>query len=370
MLSARQRMMALLKGQEPDALPLLADLNYWYDARVAQGRLDSRHEGPDGLIRLHEDLGCVYYYDYSEYSPNGSGVVKSWTDGVWEDQRKEGHETVHTLRTRSGELTCRTRYMQESYCAATVEYMVKKPEDLRIVREYMESLRFASDYEGFSRRDDYVGDRGLNIVVLPRSPLAVLMAWFAGVETTSYLSVDAPDEFEKTLDCIDRTWDPVFEMACKSPAFLFHFADNLSAENVGSLCARYLAPYYRRRVSQLHESGKIAVTHVDGKMRGLLGQITATGMDGIEALTTTPVGDVALEDLRKEAGSDQVLLWGGLPGALFSPPYGRDDILRQVETIHKVFGKSGRFIPGTADQVPPDADIELVRIAADALARG
>ena len=359
--------MAILQGRTPDALPLLADLTYWYSARVEDGSLDSRYEGQDGLIRLHEDLGCVYYYDYSEYSPNGSRVVKSWADGVEEEQQKDGCETVYTLRTRSGELTGRSRHLPQSYSEAIVEYMVKKPEDLKIIREYMASLRFAPDYEGFLQREDYIGERGITIVLLPQSPLAALTVRFAGVETTSYLSVDAPAEFKRTLECIDETWDSVFELACQSPAFLFHFADNLSAENVGGLCGRYLAPYYRKRVAQLHEAGKIAVTHLDGKIRGLLGQIADTGMDGIEALTTAPIGDIALEHLRGEAGNQHVILWGGLPGALFSYPYSRDDILRQVENIHQVFGKTRRFIPGTADQVPPDADIQLVRLAAETL---
>ena len=45
-------------------------------------------------------------------------------------------------------------------------------------------------------------------------------------------------------------------------------------------------------------------------------------------------------------------------------------IEKQVDDILRLFGCTGRFIPGTADQVPPDADIELVKIAAERLAGG
>ncbi len=369
MTSPRQRMMAILRGQEPDALPLLADLAYWFNAHREDGTLDSRYQHEEGYMRLHEDLGCVYYYDYANYSPDGFGVLTSSAEeDVETDERTHGHETVHILKTRSGELTARSIYVPASHSSALVEYWVKRPEDLRIIREYVESVRFSPDYEGFLKRDEHIGERGLSLACPPQSPLAVLMVRFAGVQTTSYLSVDAPDEFEKTLECIDQAWDPAFELMCESPAYLFHFADNLSAENVAGFCDRYLAPYYLKRVAQLHAAGKIAVTHLDGTIKGLLGRIAATGMDGVEALVPAPIGDVALEDIRSEAGSDEVILWGGLPGALFSHPYGTGDILRQVDTIRRVFGTTGRFIPGTADQVPPDADIELVRIASQALA--
>jgi len=54
-----------------------------------------------------------------------------------------------------------------------------------------------------------------------------------------------------------------------------------------------------------------------------------------------------------------------MPGALFAPPFGPDDVRRQVgEVIERHWG-SGKFILGVADQLPPNGDIELVRLVGE-----
>jgi hypothetical protein len=54
--------MAPFRGVKPDRPAWTADLTYWHDATQRAGRLDTRYEGLDGLLRLHLDLGvCAYY---------------------------------------------------------------------------------------------------------------------------------------------------------------------------------------------------------------------------------------------------------------------------------------------------------------------
>ena len=364
-MTLRERFLSLMRGETPDVLPLLADLSYWWTAQQVQGKLDSKYLGDEGYRLLHEDLGVVFYYDYE--------FGRIWDvsyDGVETENVTDGLDTVQCIRTSSGELSAKQRYIPSSYSSAHVEYLVKEPGDLKIACEYMESARYVPRFEAYVDRCNQVGESGVSCAILPRSPLAVLMVELAGVEATAYISMDAPEELQRTLDCIDRSLDPVFELACNSPAEIFHFTDNLSSENVGNMFNKYMAPYYTKRLELLHNAGKKAASHLDGTIKGLLGPLSATGIDAVEALTPMPVGDVGLAELRAEAGSDSVILWGGLPGALFSPCYGRGYIEQQVDDILRLFGRTGRFIPGTADQVPPDADIELVKMAAERLAGG
>ncbi len=100
--------------------------------------------------------------------------------------------------------------------------------------------------------------------------------------------------------------------------------------------------------------------HLDGTVRGLLPKLAAVGIDAIEALTPQPVGDLPVEAMRGVAGSDSVILWGGVPGAMFAPPYTRDDMKTYVLKVLKCW--SGQpFVLGVADQVLPDGDISMVR---------
>ncbi|MBN1863468.1 MAG: hypothetical protein JW808_01065 [Victivallales bacterium] len=104
--------------------------------------------------------------------------------------------------------------------------------------------------------------------------------------------------------------------------------------------------------------------HLDGTTRGLLQKITATGVDAIEALTPLPVGDVAIEEMRKLTGSDSIILWGGVPGAMFAPPYTWTDMKRHVEKLLDAW-RGTPFVVGVGDQVPSNGDITMVKRISD-----
>ena len=60
------------------------------------------------------------------------------------------------------------------------------------------------------------------------------------------------------------------------------------------------------------------------------------------------------------AGSDSVILWGGLPGVMFAPPYTWKDMEAHVEKLVAAW-QGTPFVVGVADQVPPDGDIGMVK---------
>ncbi|HEY3376013.1 MAG TPA: hypothetical protein VGL77_00840, partial [Armatimonadota bacterium] len=62
---------------------------------------------------------------------------------------------------------------------------------------------------------------------------------------------------------------------------------------------------------------------------------------------------------------DEMLILGGLPGAMFAPPFTADDIRQQVLEIIRLHKDSGRWMFGVADQVPPNGDIRLVKLVSD-----
>jgi uroporphyrinogen-III decarboxylase len=104
--------------------------------------------------------------------------------------------------------------------------------------------------------------------------------------------------------------------------------------------------------------------HNDGTLRGTLEKLAGAGVDCVDSVVPMPVGDVAVADLRGLAGDD-ILLLGGLPGAMFAPPFTAQDIETHVREIIRHHKDSGRFMFGVADQVPPNGDLALVRLVAD-----
>jgi hypothetical protein len=65
-------------------------------------------------------------------------------------------------------------------------------------------------------------------------------------------------------------------------------------------------------------------------------------------------------ELRELAGPD-VVLFGGMPGAMFAPQFPRDQVRRHFDSIVEHHWDHGRFVLGSADQIPPDGDMNLVR---------
>jgi hypothetical protein len=157
---------------------------------------------------------------------------------------------------------------------------------------------------------------------------------------------------------------PVLEAVAKLKPPLVHFPDNLSSDNLTTFFDAHMAQHYRQRLEFLHAAGVSCAVHLDGTIRGLLPRLAALGFDAIEALTPIPAGDVAVSDIRALAGQDRVILWGGVPGAMFVPPFTWDDVRRHVQSLLSAWAGTP-FILGVGDQVPPDGNLEFVRMIAD-----
>jgi len=97
---------------------------------------------------------------------------------------------------------------------------------------------------------------------------------------------------------------------------------------------------------------------MDGSLKPLLPFLRQVPWDGIEAATPVPQGDVTLEEL-KEAMGDLVLL-DGIPALYFLPHYPEEALVECVKRIVELFYP--RLILGISDELPPDGDIERVKL--------
>ena len=77
-------------------------------------------------------------------------------------------------------------------------------------------------------------------------------------------------------------------------------------------------------------------------------------------MTPLPAGDITVDEMTTIAGGDEVILWGGVPGAMFAPPYTWADMEHHIQKVLETWG-GRRFVLGVADQVPPNGDVEYCR---------
>lgn len=353
-MTSRERLLAAVAGRPVDRLPWTVDLYYYNEAMHKQGRFDARYEGVEGALLQYEELGIDPYFDYGAFP-----ACEFVHDGSACTYHQESENAVTTYSVGQRTLTGAMHYVSESFCWAPYKYPVENVDDLHILRDYLRSVHIIPNVERHRARQQQWGDRGLVSYGLPRSPLPAMLTEWAGVETTTYLYLDEPELFMDVLELLGALYDPLYTVTVDYRPSLVHFCDNISGETIGSFWDELMAPYYHRRLAQLHAAGIICVIHNDGTMRSALDRIAATGFDGAEALTPYPVGDVALGDLRRLAGRDDFVLWGMLPGAIFSTLWPEEDFRAYVDAVFTT--DLAPHILGSADQIPPDADINRVR---------
>jgi hypothetical protein len=358
----REALMQNLRGQSSGTAVWTADLSYWIAGRQADGTAKPSWATELGQLELCRELGTMPYYWYGKFWA-GQPV---YPNDIAITSHADGGDSRTTWRTPVGHISLDSRYCADSVSTAIVRYPVNTAEDLKVLLYLLEHRRLEpsnlADYH--ERMTLWAGYDGLPCLALPRSPLAALLVEWAGVENTVFLLADEPDLCARAMELMEEQESSILDALGELAPPLIHFADNLSANTVAGLFDRYMAGVYRRRVQRLHQAGVRCAVHLDGTIRGLLGPLVATGIDAVEALTPLPCGDVPLEDMRTLAGHDRVVLWGGVPGAMFAPPYTWKDMKVQVERLLASWGGTP-FVVGVADQIPPDGDITFCNKIAD-----
>ena len=347
-MNDRERILTLLSGDVPDRVPWFGDLAYWASALEWRGQVPENWQFTEDYYRFHRQLGVGFYlqgYWAFEALPRADVTI---------EEREEGDSRLRIVHTPLGTLHEIWKFSPESCSTAPIRHMINSPSDLPILRYWYDSLSYAPAPDEAIRRRPWIGDSGVVLCYLPRSPFMELTAILAGITNIVNLWMEVPDEFEETLRVMEASFDRAAKAALSVPADCFMIPENLSSEVVGRrFYERYVAPWERKWIARIHEAGKYSFIHMDGTLRGLLKQVSESGFDVIEAVTPQPAGDAAIQELRSLSGPDPIL-WGGLPGIYFTPLVSDAEFDRHVREVLEVMVEDKHMVLGVADQVPPD----------------
>lgn len=359
----------VLNGERSDGVIWTADLSYWINARQHDGTADPAWETEEGYLQLHRDLGVMPYYYYEKF-----WVAEAvYANTVRLCRENQGDREIRILETPVGSLREESVFLASSCCHGVVKHMVETEADLDVMLYVLEHRtlepRNLEDYP--RRRELWAGYGGLPCLGMPRSPLSALAYEWAGLQSMVMLMFDCEDKVMQALALLEAQEEPILqavrELAAPQAAQtggqappLVHFPDNLSSDNLTGYYDVHMRDRHRGRIERLHAAGIKCAVHLDGAVRGLLPELAASGFDAIEALTPKPAGDLFVDEMRDVAAKDGVVLWGGVPGVMFAPPYTWSEMEKHIEHVLECW-KDQPFVLGVADQVPPDGDIEMVR---------
>lgn len=350
MMTERERVLALLAGGRPDRVPWFGDLDYWATSLIGRGLKPAGFKESDAYIDWHRDLRVGFYLQ--SYFPFKT-IIEDCRVTEW----REGAARRRRVKTPHGALTETWTWLPESFSEAPTEYLVKSAADLPAYRHMFENMRFDADYALAERRARQVGEMGLVLCYLPKSPFMQMVALDAGIMTVTEIHTDAPGELEATLAAIRSAHDRAAQIALDSPAEVLMIPENLSSEVVGPrFYELYMRDYHETWSARIGAASKFSCVHLDGTLKGLLRQVSGAGFTFVEAMTPAPVGDLEVErwaDWCGGQGQDTVL-WGGLPGVYFTDKVPEAEFERHVKAVLGVMTTRPRYVLGVADQVPPD----------------
>lgn len=327
----------------------------WYsDKQLAGEPLPPPYAGMT-LPEIYRALGCSNrIYDYN-------ACFRAVEHPAVRFERRElgGGESEEVIHTPAGRQTARRRQVPELRKSRWLKWPVATEEELKVAAWRAEHASWEFDPAAFERVRAEWGDLGAPTMFMPRVNVQDLYINTMGVEAGIYALLDWPGAVEAYFRALDECHDRLIDVINASPVEIINFGDNVHCGTLPpDIFRRHVLPAYQRRCRRLHRGGKFVHAHWDGDVKALLPFARQTGLDGIEAITPQPQGDVTLEEVRQALGEDMFLL-DGIPAVYFDatfPPSAAEDCARRVIELF-----APRLVLGISDEISSTGDLERVR---------
>ncbi|MBI3923167.1 MAG: hypothetical protein HY318_17230, partial [Armatimonadetes bacterium] len=330
-------------------------LETWIGHHVTYGTMPERFRGMSNF-QIYDELRCSIRYAASV----GIERYETREDLVTITEQHPDH-LVSRVRTTQGEIaTVYHDIWENGRCInrRIEEYPVKTAEGLKVATELVNRQQFKANLDTFRQAAETVGQRGEPTMFLSSSGFTELIKNWCGLEGTYYLLRDHPSEVEAHLEACDRRDDRLIDAALELPCRIFNLGDHATNEfTPPPILKKYLIPRWQRIADRLHAAGRFVHTHWDGNSRHMLPYLRETRLDGVEALTPEPMGDMTLEIIKQAVG-DRIVVLDLIPAIDFLPYRPLKEVLDFTRRIIDMFAP--KLILGISDEISQVGEIEKV----------
>lgn len=304
-MTGRERLLAVLKGKPVDTVPCVPNMpEQFVDAFPGikgENSLERafnwiRQVGGDIFNRRALPYEVKYHHVEIEISENKREKTV----------RKEYRTPVGSLFEKFKE-------------GKRVERCIKEERDLEILKFIEEDKFFVPRPEVVQTHMKMVGSDGINF---PQSGLhcsAVQRFIRIDIDLSKfyYFLNDYPKKMEELFELIQINNRKVYEIIARSNIKQTMIAEDTSIDLISpKLYEKYSISQVRDFTRIMHKHGKMAIVHMCGRIKKLLPLIKRTELDGIDALTPPPAGDITFEEVFDFFGEDFLVI-GLLPANLF-----------------------------------------------------
>ncbi|MBP3324622.1 MAG: hypothetical protein J6M16_10550 [Clostridia bacterium] len=326
----------------------------WIDDKIFEdGKLPGIYEGMTPP-EIYRELGCsARVYDY------GWCIEPYYDETVTTRFERKGDTEYYYIDTPIGTVWQEIKLSKNSWARFPSKWYITNEEDMKIYT-YIEAHTFWRYHpERYEEIKSRWGNLGAPTMFIQRVNLLRLYIDLMGVEETIYAIYDYPEVLEEYCKALHESQSRLLDVLVDTPIDIINYGDNVHSGTLPpELFVKYVLPEYKFRNEKLHAAGKFLYAHFDGDNKGLLEYYKETGLDGIEAITPVPQGDVTLEEV-KEALGDMYLI-DGIPAVYFDEIYSEQTLIDCVNKIIELFAPN--LILGISDEISSTGDIERIRL--------
>ena len=180
------------------------------------------------------------------------------------------------------------------------EYLIKTAEDYTIMARAWEDVDLTLTDAAFRASEAEVGENGITVAQLDRTPLQKIQIDYAGLERFSIDLAERRPQLFALIEQMNAIKLAEFRLARGSAAEHIKLWENLSIETMGPHhYRRQLVPLYRQIFDALDGTGKRLQVHYDGRLRAIARDIQELPFDGLDSLTPPPEGDLTTAEARR-----------------------------------------------------------------------
>ena len=365
-MSVRDRILTVFRGETPDVVPFMMDLEHWFCHRtdrpfdISQSLREPDYE----LLDYHREAGVGFF------SPSLVSFfsVEYGQDAVVRHEKADvdGVPTITwTCETPLGVIKRSRAWQKDSYSWGIREWGVKTKQDLKVLAYVMSHRTFVPRWDIYRAWSDYVADQGVVYLPLGYSAIGMLLNTWMGIEATVYALHDWPVLMREIIDSINANVLDCVDMIADSPAPVIRMGDNFSGDvQHPRFFGQWSRAFYVEAIRRLHAAGKYVAVHIDGRVKGALGMIEDCGADCADAVTPVPMGNLTPKQCRAEAGPD-LILSGGISPDLFRPEASTEDLRRFVLQWLELRKDNPRLIAAVGDELAPGTPEDRIGMIRD-----
>lgn len=317
-MNSKERILAVLRHEEPDLIPFTMYVETLNVAGLAlyepwRKLLDNGLSLHGALaVQAHKvicpstNMDIIHHYE----------KVTSWSPVDILMAMNTPHEVTGKISTPAGNLSLKAKLksldMSEMLPWFPEDgYIIKGVEDYSALNYLIENAEYTPHYNDIKEFQMVLGDYGIVSAFVPKSPFQS-MIMLMGAKTLSLNFYMHQKEFDELYRNIYKKELEIYKIAAESPADAIWGPDNVTSLVTNPrFFEKYSLPFYNEVSEILHKHDKKYIVHMDGTLKSIGELIAKTKIDVIESFTAPPVGDFPINEARK-IWKDKVI-WANFP---------------------------------------------------------